>query len=302
MFKPMLASQEDPLGYPNYFQELRYPYLVSPKYDGIRCIVKEGRCKSRKFLDLPSAQVQELFSRYEHLDGELIVGGIDEETYNRTQSHVMSKNKPANFITLNVFDFTSDSHRCLTSVRRLEVLSDLVRAQSDPLLKFVPQIWVENEKELLIEEEKWLTRGFEGVMLRNPFEAYKCGRATWRQNIINKLKRFEDLEGVVVGFIEANENLNEDVRDNLGHAKRSKRQEGLIGANTLGKFIVHCELYPGIDLEIPPGSFDHKERQLIWDNQESYLSRTVVFRHFPHGQKDLPRQPRAKGWRTQNDM
>ena len=43
MFKPMLAPGEDPLSYPDYFDKLQYPLLGSPKFDGIRCIIKSNK-------------------------------------------------------------------------------------------------------------------------------------------------------------------------------------------------------------------------------------------------------------------
>ena len=43
IFKPMLAPGEDPLSYPDYFDKLQYPLLGSPKFDGIRCIIKSNK-------------------------------------------------------------------------------------------------------------------------------------------------------------------------------------------------------------------------------------------------------------------
>ena len=97
MFKPLLSPREDPLSYPDYFKKLQYPYLCSPKIDGIRGIVDGNNImRSRTWKPIPSIQVQEELTRIEFLDGELTAGNPWlPNIYNVTQSHVMSFDKPA---------------------------------------------------------------------------------------------------------------------------------------------------------------------------------------------------------------
>jgi DNA ligase 1 len=137
MFKPLLAPREDPLSYPNYFKELRFPLMGSPKLDGIRNIVKYGRCKSRTFKDIPSRQAQKLFSDYEHFDGELIEGNLsDVDVYNRTQSYIMSELKEGD-ITFNVFDYTHPDWLHKSFYKRLDEIERLCREAQDPGLRFI---------------------------------------------------------------------------------------------------------------------------------------------------------------------
>ena len=70
----MLAPGNDPMSYPDYFKELKFPLLASPKYDGIRALPKNSVVMSRTFKPIPNTEIQENFSKFNDLDGELIVG------------------------------------------------------------------------------------------------------------------------------------------------------------------------------------------------------------------------------------
>jgi DNA ligase 1 len=299
IFKPLLAPPQDPLSYPNYFKELQYPLLVSPKYDGIRAIVKQGTVLSRTGKPLPSFLIQDELNEFEHFDGEIIVGNAtDHNVYNRTQSHVMAHEKIFDF-KYYVFDYTHPVYLADWFDARLNILQGLVEEKSNPNVVFVPHQYVDNYEQLLQFEEDCLFEGFEGVMLRSPIAPYKQGRGTWREGIIMKLKRFHDAEAYIVGFKEQFTNTNVQERDELGYAKRSYKLEGMEPADTLGAFLVAFE---DDVLEIAPGNFNHAERKDIWDNGHKYIDKILKFRYFKHGVKDKPRFPRAIGFRDKIDL
>ena len=302
MFKPMLAPQDDPLKNPNFFRDLKFPLLVSPKLDGIRCVVRGSECLSRKLLPLPSNQVHDMFSGYESYDGELIVGSpTAADCYNRTQSHVMSRDKPSDELSFHVFDITDEDLACEPFSARLNMVSNSVMSSEwfGSKLHIVPHVHCYNLEDLLEQEEYYLSQGYEGVIMRNPNGHYKWGRGTFKEGLIYKLKRFQDDEATITGFVEEQTNMNDLEEDNLGHAKRSTKQEGMMGANTLGKIIAN---FNGVEISVAPGVLTHKERRVIWDNQSDFLYKTIKFRHFPHGKKDLPRQPRFSGFRDSIDL
>jgi DNA ligase-1 len=299
--QPLLAPGEDPLSYSDYFKKLQYPLLASPKYDGIRCISTPGICYSRTMKMLPSLQVQDLFSDplFAGFDGELIEGSpYDIDVYNRTQSHVMSVDKPGN-MSFFVFDTVHPEYIDLPFYERLEVVQNRIQLLRRADIVFVPHVEVNDYDELIAYENKTLELGFEGIMMRNPIGEYKQGRATFRQNIIYKLKRFKDAEAKVIGFNEQMTNNNVLEEDERGYAKRSSSKDGLSPAGTLGNFV--CE-HQGQIITVAPGAFDHAHRKLIWDNQNQYEGKLLKFRYFAHGIKDLPRFPRALGWRDTIDL
>jgi DNA ligase-1 len=294
-FKPLLAPGEDPMSFPDYFKKIQYPLLCSPKYDGIRNVVKHGRCLSRSGKMLPSFQVQEEFSHLADLDGELIEGNpTDFDVYNRTQSHVMSEDKPGD-LKFFVFDNTAEHMLNKPFYERFE--SILIPANATNI-EIVMHELVENYDELLAFENRCLEEGFEGIMMRSPVGHYKQGRGTFREGIIYKLKRFSDAEGVIVDIVEQMTNTNALESDELGYAKRSQAKEGLVPAGTTGRFIVD---FNGMLLDIAPGNFNHDARKLIWKTKESQIGKLLKFRYFAHGVKDKPRFPRAIGFRDISD-
>jgi len=303
MFKTMLAPNNDPMKDPLFFQGLRYPLLCSPKLDGIRCLTKEGVCKSRTFIDLPNLEVQAFFSQYQGFDGELIDGlSTDFDVYNRTQSTVMSINKNADNVKLYVFDDLSGSPEISFEERLEEARREIELIDSDRIV-FLGHHVVRTYEELLDYEEEQLELGYEGIMMRDPLGRYKYGRGTFKEGLIYKLKRFQDDEGLIVGFVEQTTNTNIQERDAFGRSKRSTSKDGLIPAGTLGKFLVQ---FNDMIIEVGCGNFNHKQRQEIWDRRldEAHTDegRILKFRHFPHGAKDMPRMPRAVGFRDKMDM
>jgi DNA ligase 1 len=298
LFKPMLAPGEDPLSYPDYFKKITYPLLCSPKYDGIRCIIKSRMAMSRSMKLLPSKQVQEEFGKadYEDFDGEIIEGREnDHGVYNRTQSHVMSENKRGN-LTFFVFDYAYPSSLGRPFYERVDMLQSLGNFDN---VKLVQHQEVNDYDELINYENSCLELGFEGIMMRSPIGYYKQGRATFREDLIYKLKRFKDDECLITGILPMMENHNTLEKDELGYAKRSASKENLVAVPMVGKFLVW---YNGLELEVAPGSFTHKERTDIYSNKDKVIGSYLKFRYFEHGVKDKPRFPRALGFRTTLDL
>ncbi len=297
VFKPMLAPGEDPMSFPDYFKKLQYPLLCSPKYDGIRCIIKGKRAMSRSFKILPSYQAQEEFCSYEHYDGELIEGNAtDFDVYNRTQSHVMSEDKPGN-LTFHVFDYTHPEYLNRPFYERLEYLETMLGTTGQ--VRMVKHEYIESHDDLIAYENQCLQLGFEGIMMRNPIGQYKLGRGTFREGLIYKLKRFKDDEATLIDILPMMENHNILETDELGYAKRSSSKAGLVEGTIAGKFQV---LYNNDILDVAPGSFNHSERREMFLNKEAYIGKQLKFRFFNHGIKDKPRFPRAIGIRNIMDL
>jgi DNA ligase-1 len=303
MFKPALAAREDPKSYTNYFKELRFPLYCSPKLDGIRCLISnDPAAMSRSWKQIPSFQVQEDFTWVPFLDGELIAGNAtDADVYNRTQSFVMSKNKPGD-LSYHVFDYCHPHWLEFPFEMRLAKAQELIDKRQWPDTKdyhFVEHVLINNIEELLEYEGKCLDAGYEGIIMRDPKGRYKCGRSTWKEGLVLKLKRFADDEAEIVGFVERKHNTNTQTRDALGYAERSSSKEGMVGTGMLGKFL---GIYEGEVIEIAPGCLNHDQLKDIWMNKEQYIGKLIKFRHFPHGVKDKPRFPRFVGFRDKIDL
>lgn len=293
--KPMLAEALESIS------DLVLPVLASPKEDGIRCLVISGRIVSRTFKDIPNKHIQKVMlaaNLPDGLDGELIVPGLK---FNEISSAVMSEDGEPDF-RFQVFDYVTTS--------LVEPYCDrMVKLESLALpgfcVKLLPK-FIATVEELDAYEEECLANGYEGIMVRSVKGPYKCGRATVKQGYLLKVKRFKDSEAIVIGFEELLSNQNEAEKDAFGRTKRSKAQDGMVPAGTLGKFLVK-EIgdtpWQGKEFAIGSGEgLTQQLRQHIWDNREKYIGKTVTYKYQPHGSLYLPRLPIWKGFRDHRDI
>lgn len=158
---------------------------------------------------------------------------------------------------------------------------------------------IKNETELVTLDKIYLDAGYEGTMLRDPHGTYKFGRSTVRDNILLKVKHFEDDEGLLIDVYEKMSNQNELGVNELGYAKRSTSLDGLVAMNTAGSLVVN-----GSYGEVKIGSgLDDKMREYTWANKNSLIGKVYVkYKFFPQGVKNLPRHPVFIGFRDADDM
>jgi len=175
------------------------------------------------------------------------------------------------------------------------------RAGNYAHVKLVPQITVDSAEVLLEYETECLALGYEGVMLRAPDGPYKYGRSTLREGWLLKLKRFEDSEAVVIGYVALNRNLNPAQVSELGLTKRSHAQAGKVATELLGA--LKCvDLVTAAEFEIGTG-FTEAQRIAFWRERDFLIDRVVKYKHFAaSGVKTAPRFPVWLGWRSAGDM
>lgn len=290
-FKPMLAADLSDVD----LSTLKYPLLLSPKLDGIRCLVIDGVAYSRNMKPIRNRTVQDWANSLKYLgfvlDGELIAGGpTDPNCMNNTQSVIMSSDGGDGwrFYALDYGDLE------IAFDTRRDLLDEHWSNGEDPKIEIVQHYMVVDEPSLIWHEGEFLRQGYEGVMLRAPNGPYKNGRSTLREGYLMKLKRFMDGEAVIVGVEEAMENQNELTRDELGRAKRSTHQENLVGKGMVGTILVQDPKW-GV-MRLSPGKMTHRERVYHW-NHKDLVGQLAHWRAFGYGVKDKPRFPRFYGIR-----
>lgn len=284
-FKPLLASPAD-------LNTLRFPLMASAKLDGVRAIVKNGVVISRALKKIPNLHVQSLFSKFEHFDGELIVGKPTGKTcYTDTVSGVMRvSGEPS--VRFYVFDHIQFPERTYFERRpRFAGTEGLVE---------VKQWIIDNLEELLKMEERYLTMGYEGLILRDPNAPYKFGRSTTKEGILLKLKRFEDGEAVVIGLEEEMFNGNEATTNELGRTKRSSHKAGKSGKGTLGALLVR-DIATQVEFSIGTG-LSAEQRANWWRRGDCAHGTIVKYKFFPVGVKEKPRHPVYLGLRDAIDL
>ena len=286
-FKPMLAATVTDRA------KLRFPFLASPKLDGIRCIIHEGNVLSRSLKPIRNKYIQEKLSGYPGLDGELIVGcPYEGDVLNRTTRGVMSADGEPEF-QLHVFDTLHDLHAPFRV--RLAAIPEL------PFVAPVPHTLVSNLNDLNKYETLVLDLGYEGAMLRNADAQYKCGRATPTEGSLWKLKQFSDGELMVNHVLEGVTNINVATTDALGRTVRSKHQDGMIPSNQVGTIAGH-DCKTGQYLEISPGKMTQDQRRYYWVARDHIIGKIVKYKSFAYGSIDAPRFATFQGFRDPEDM
>lgn len=294
-FKPMLAETLPAAK----MDTCPLPMIAMPKLDGLRCLVMDG-LKSRTLKTIPNLHTRSLFERpeLEGMDGELIVGLPTAQTvFQDSQSGVMSINGQPD-VRFYVFDLWDCPH--LPYSERLRLLTERVTALSDPRVVLVGSRVINTHAELEDYENYLLDFGYEGVILRHPEGEYKYGRSTLSQAWMLKLKRFEDSEAEIVGFVEGMTNGNLATVDARGLTTRSSHKDNMIPSGTLGALKVR-DIHTGWAFEIGTG-FTQAQASEIWENRSQYVGKLVKYQFFRPGMKDLPRFPSYKGLRHRDDV
>lgn len=292
LFKPTLAVAAD-------FSKIKYPVYASPKLDGIRCSIVDGKALSRTLKPIPNKRIYAdlSHSKFDGLDGELIVGSPTSKTcYTDSVSNVMAFDKvPAyTYFVFDCHDIPEATYR-----HRLESLNAGFNSQH-PIISVLEQNLLTNEDDMLAYEAAKVAEGYEGIILRSPDAPYKFGRSTVTEGYMLKVKRFEDSEAEIIGFEEEMFNGNDAEVNELGRTKRSTAKAGLSGKSTLGAFLAR-DVVSGVEFSIGTG-LTALQRGVFWQRQDDYLGKLVRYKHFPVGAKDRPRHPVFTGFRSKEDM
>lgn len=316
----MLAAKPDPEELDGVLAALPYPALFSPKLDGIRATVQNGRLYSRSLKPIPNRAMQELWGRegLEGLDGEIVVGPpTAEDCFNRSTSVVMSRDKGAEGAVFHVFDMFSER---VPFYLRLNDVQDVLARDPNKRSSRVARVGhelIETPSQLAKYEVKQLGLGYEGIMRRSEAGWYKQGRSTLKEMGLIAVKRTVDAEAVILDTYEQEENTNAQTTNELGRSKRSSHKAGKVGKGTLGGFTVlmlpRCRCH-GLIAHTRTKPCDHEfnigtgkgltaaVRAELWGRRKSLVGKLIKFRYQKVGTKSVPRQPIFLGFRDRKDM
>lgn len=305
-FKPMKAGDYEA-------EKQRFPCFASPKIDGFRAVKLPGsdQLVAYSLKPFPNPYVQELFGRpqLDGFDGELTVGPPNARDVIQRTAEVMRKTGKPN-VWFHVFDYfgnpdLSAADRQIVLQTKLAMLrEEFPDAEWLKRVTYVNQTVLVTPEELDDYETRALAHGYEGVCTRAPDHAYKYGRSTTKEQTLIKVKRFEDAEAVIEGFSPAQHNMNEAIRNALGHIERSSAKAGKVDMDMVGRIHVYDFKGPDgarRDFDIGPGTLTHEQRRALWElwtvNPNVLRGMMVTYKFFKHGEKDVPRHGSFKAWR-----
>ncbi len=307
-FRPMLAAELKNLA------DVKFPVLVSPKLDGIRCVIRDGKALTRSLKPIPNDHIRYSLEgmNLPDFDGEILIrtvpgkmwlqGTLNEwaaTPFNAVSSAVMSKQRQPDFL-FAVFD---QIHSLSYRMRLGCVAAWCLQHYQIDRVRSVRHVLVRNVEQLEALNLEYLSQGFEGIMIRDPGGMYKFGRSTVKEGGLLKLKPFADGEAEIVGYVERQHNTNQATVNALGLTERSHKAEGMVGSGTLGTLRVRGSggRWDGVEFEIGTG-FDDRLRKQIWEDQAYYLGAVVKFKYQEMGSVDRPRIPVFLGFRNPADL
>lgn len=257
MFRPMLAPQDDPKKNPNFYSQLVFPMMLSPKIDGMRAITSGHRAMSRTWKEHPNIQVQMELTTVDHLDMEVTFGQpTGPLVMTRAQESVRAFNVRGDFQGW-VFDCVDPEIIDYPFYERLAEAERRVKGVAR--LNFLEHIEVDDLDELMFHRERFIGLGYEGMMGRNPMGRYKQGRATMNDQIIWKFKEFDDVEMVCYDIKQGTSNNNALERNALGYVERSTSKAGKVANDMVGAYL--CRDADGRPVTVGPGCYTHDQRR-----------------------------------------
>ena len=167
-------------------------WLMSEKLDGVRAYWDGNQLLTRQGNPLHAPDgFTENFPPFE-LDGELWMG---RGQYQQTQS-ITSRHKPSpDWDRIGYYVFEAP-HSPGGLEARLRKLADYLDRNPVAHLHIIPQTPCQGTDHLMQRMAEVEQQGGEGLVLRNPQTPYQTGRSADAL----KVKRFDDMEGTVIGY------------------------------------------------------------------------------------------------------
>lgn len=305
--RPMLASDVE-------LSKIKYPVICMPKIDGVRAVNPYGNICARSFKPFRNTKINELYNNHDFIgfDGEFVVGSpTDKDCCRITTSNVSSVDGECPDWYL--FDYVTPESYKRPYYSRLRMLANKLNEFNDkyPFLHIVEYEFINDEKSFLKYEEDVLSKGYEGVIIRDITAPYKFGRSTVKEHGLLKFKRFSDEEAVVEAVSEAYENKNEAYTNMIGLTERATLKEnkvpkGAVGAflcSTLKDIVVNGEkIKKGTRIIVSAGKLTKEEREYFFKNKNEVIGRVIKFKYFSKGVKDTFRFPTFQSFRDKEDM
>lgn len=193
--KPMLA-----IGFNE--KRIKFPCLVQPKYDGVRCTITEDsngiHILSRKGKPYKIPHLEKWASEHKELlplDGELY--NHKELTFQEIISAVKKVSAITSKIRYVVYDKPLEE---VSNKERWEnICSDFENIPKDIAYRS-NYVYCDNMVQILDYHKKCVSEGYEGVIIRNLDGEYEFG---FRSNNLIKYKEFNDAEFEIVDVVEA---------------------------------------------------------------------------------------------------
>jgi len=247
------------------------PYIVQPKYDGVRCravpIPGGGYIllSSEENVIYSVPHILDWLNRVQlttELDGELYCHGMSFEDIVSITSRTVNIHPDYKSIKFHIFDLVNED----VQTKRLNELYDKFYKLREDIIRVAPFWTCESLDCIMKVFDEIINLGYEGIIVRHFANFYERKRSTY----VMKFKPKKEDSYVILG---SEEELSTD-----GTPKDS-----------LGALV--CRSGDGNTFRVGSG-FTQRVREDLWSNRESLKGRTVrvQYQHLTSGKK-VPRFP-----------
>ena len=246
------------------------PYIVQPKYDGVRCRavpIQDGYLllSSEENVIYSVPHIDEELSKLKvgwELDGELYCHGMSFEEIVSITSRTVNIHSLHKSIKFHVFDIVDESQ---TQTDRLTSVFTL-RSLHLKTIRTAPIHICESLEGVMRAYDTILKAGYEGIIVRHCAAPYVRKRSTWVMKF--KPKKEDDYE--ITGFVE--------------EVSINGVPKGVLGS-------LQCKSGDGNTFSVGTG-FDEEQRSILWSCRESLIGKIakVKYQHLTSGKK-VPRFP-----------
>lgn len=228
------------------------PVFVQPKLDGERCrnlvssdpilLSSEQERKNFAVPDLISQSRELFFNLGEplELDGELYIHGEDFEDIHSIVSRTVNRSPLHHQMEFHVFDIIDLTVPQIERTKRLIEISK----SFPPSIKLVPTTVAENAEEVRRIFNRYISEGYEGIVVRNIDAPYIRRRSTYMMKFKPK---------------------KSDIYDVVGYVEGTGKYAGTIGA-------LQCQGDDGTIFEVGSFSITDEERKKLWNMREELAS------------------------------
>lgn len=243
--------------------KVKYPTTVQPKLDGFRCVYRDGEFWTRAGRPFPNVNLKEHFKSVYNLSDWVLDGEMYDHTINFNKLSSILNNETApipSTVKFSVYDCLSikdwDNQTTKKEYQyRLQDLRVALSIISDyKKVIDVATDTVTTSKEVKDLYKKYLDKGYEGVMLKDPTGLYKWKRTTVKSGEMLKVKPFETLDLVITGIYAGEGNF-----------------EGMAGGIDVD--------YNGVTVSVGSG-FDMATRKKLSATPNDYIGKTVEIKYF----------------------
>ena len=299
--KPHLACDMD-------LDKVVFPIWVQYKIDGVRGMVQDAKCTGRSLKAMKNKKLTAYFSDpiFDGMDFEIGATHPNDPDLCRLTTSLTGtiEGELPKFIV--VFDYLTPElldYEFSGRMAALEVyynsFKDLFPTEVEIYIS--PRYRIDSMEQLIAFYEDTLSKGYEGIIKRDPDGKHKNGRATVKEDNYLRLKPKGDAEGTFIRCEEAMKNNNVATTNALGHTERSSHKENKVGKGMIGAFWIK-DLKTGQEIKIGAGKMNHDDRKYYFEHQDELADKLFKYNFLDTGAKDVPRHARFHSFRNKEDL